>query len=177
MDNQPKKLYRLRENRIIFGVCGGLGKYFEIDPILFRALFVLITFTPPGFGILLYIILAIIVPMEPGILTEINRKEKIKELGREMGERARSFAEEIKEGAQSFRKEFKEEDKEEKTEPEKQEREARLTSKRNIIAIIIIAIGLIMFLNQLFPIHWFKWNMIWPILIIFIGFYILSKKA
>jgi phage shock protein C len=36
-----KKIYRSEQNKIIFGVGGGLAEYFEIDPLLIRALFLL----------------------------------------------------------------------------------------------------------------------------------------
>ena len=61
-----KKLYRSRKDRMIFGVIGGLGEYFEIDSNLLRLVWILIVvFT--GFipGILAYIIAAIIIPEEP----------------------------------------------------------------------------------------------------------------
>jgi phage shock protein C len=53
----------VRKNGKIFGVCGGLGSYFEIDPVIFRIAFVLgVIFF--GSGLLLYLILAIIMPTE-----------------------------------------------------------------------------------------------------------------
>lgn len=57
---QNKKLYRSRINRWVAGVCGGLGEYFGIDPIIFR---LLILFTGAGFGA--YIILWLFVPENP----------------------------------------------------------------------------------------------------------------
>jgi phage shock protein C len=65
MANDYKKLYRSRQNRMISGVCGGLGEYFGIDPTLMRILFVLATFLGFGSALLVYIILLIVVPEEP----------------------------------------------------------------------------------------------------------------
>ena len=56
-----KKL--VRKNKKIFGVCGGLGNYFDLDPTLIRVGF-LATFLMLGTGGLLYIILAVILPNE-----------------------------------------------------------------------------------------------------------------
>ena len=56
-----KKL--VRKDKKIFGVCGGLGAYFGIDPTLVRVLFV-IAVLGFGSGLLLYIILAIVMPEE-----------------------------------------------------------------------------------------------------------------
>lgn len=62
--NQQKRLYRSRTNRTIFGVCGGLGEYFGIDPILIRLAFILL-FLFFGTGVLAYLILWLIMPEEP----------------------------------------------------------------------------------------------------------------
>ena len=56
-----KKL--VRKDKKIFGVCGGLGDYFGIDPTLVRVVF-LIAVLGFGTGLLLYIILAIVMPEE-----------------------------------------------------------------------------------------------------------------
>lgn len=56
-----KKLYRNTTDRMIWGVCGGLSEYFDIDVSLIRVIFVVLALAS-GVGILLYIILAIIVP-------------------------------------------------------------------------------------------------------------------
>ncbi len=58
-----KKLYRSRDDRKIWGVCGGLAKYFNIDPVIIRVLAVVSIFIS-GLGIVAYIIMAIIVPLE-----------------------------------------------------------------------------------------------------------------
>lgn len=60
-----KRLYRSRTDRKIAGVCGGLGEYFKVDPVIFRILGVILLL-PGGFpGLLPYIILWIVVPEEP----------------------------------------------------------------------------------------------------------------
>ena len=59
-----KRIYRSRQNKVIAGVCGGIGEYFNIDPVLIRVLFVLLVLLQ-GFGILAYIIAWIIIPKNP----------------------------------------------------------------------------------------------------------------
>ena len=59
-----KKLYRSQENRMIVGICAGIGEYFEIDPSLIRILWVLFSFAG-GAGVLAYIAAYIIVPERP----------------------------------------------------------------------------------------------------------------
>lgn len=56
-----KKLLRSRKNRVIAGVCGGIGEYLGIDPTVVRLLWVVFTLMA-GVGILAYIIAWIIIP-------------------------------------------------------------------------------------------------------------------
>jgi phage shock protein C len=58
-----QKLYRSSSDKMIAGVCGGLGKYFSVDPVIVRLVFLLLLFLG-GSGFLLYLILWIIVPQE-----------------------------------------------------------------------------------------------------------------
>lgn len=58
--SMQKKLYRSRSNRILFGLCGGLGEYLGVDPVLIRLIWLFV----PGANLLAYIIGAIIVPEE-----------------------------------------------------------------------------------------------------------------
>lgn len=63
---EQKKLYRSRKNKIFAGVCGGLGEYFKIDPVLIRLVWVLVlVFTGIIPGVLIYIIAIIIMPLAP----------------------------------------------------------------------------------------------------------------
>lgn len=59
-----KRLYRSRRERMIAGVCGGLGEYFGIDPTWIRLLFILL-FILGGSTLIVYLILWIIVPLAP----------------------------------------------------------------------------------------------------------------
>ncbi len=56
-----KRVYRDRQNRMIAGVCSGLGEYFNVDPVLVRLAFVLLAFFN-GIGILAYLLLWMITP-------------------------------------------------------------------------------------------------------------------
>lgn len=63
---QTKKLYRSNTDRMIGGVCGGLGEYFDIDPTLVRLIFVVLALAG-GPGLLLYLILLIVVPSQSAV--------------------------------------------------------------------------------------------------------------
>jgi phage shock protein PspC (stress-responsive transcriptional regulator) len=61
--NGTKRLYRLREGRIVAGVCAGLAAYFGVDPNLTRLAFVFLSFFG-GLGILLYLGAWVVIPEE-----------------------------------------------------------------------------------------------------------------
>ena len=62
MNTNYKPLTRSTSNRMIAGVCAGLGEYFNIDPTVVRLLFVLAFFTGFGGIAIVYLIMAIVVP-------------------------------------------------------------------------------------------------------------------
>ena len=64
MSNE-KRLYRSRDDRIIGGVCSGLGKFFGIDPTAVRLIFVLGTFFGLGSLVFVYLAMLLVVPEEP----------------------------------------------------------------------------------------------------------------
>ena len=61
---EPKRLFRSRNDKMIVGICGGLGKYLDIDPIVIRIILIILLFTV-GSGILIYLIAWILIPLEP----------------------------------------------------------------------------------------------------------------
>jgi phage shock protein PspC (stress-responsive transcriptional regulator) len=63
----PKRLYRSPNDRMIAGVCGGLGEYLNVDPTLIRLLWALGSlFLGMGLGgLILYIIAAVVIPEAP----------------------------------------------------------------------------------------------------------------
>jgi len=60
-----KRLYRSGVDKILGGVCGGIGEYLNVDPVVIRLLWVVGTLITMGFGIVLYIIAWIIIPRNP----------------------------------------------------------------------------------------------------------------
>lgn len=60
MEEKQKRLYRSDTDKMLCGVCGGVGEYFNVDATLIRLLWAVLACT--GSGILAYIIAAIIIP-------------------------------------------------------------------------------------------------------------------
>jgi len=64
MTTDSKKLYRSRNNRMIAGVCAGLGEFFGIDPTVVRLLFAAGALLGFGSFILIYLVMFFVVPEE-----------------------------------------------------------------------------------------------------------------
>lgn len=63
---QPRVLRRSKQDRVIAGVCGGLGRYLGVDPILIRVAFVVLAIGG-GIGFLIYGVAWLVIPREePG---------------------------------------------------------------------------------------------------------------
>lgn len=65
MNNDYKKLEKSRTNRMICGVCGGIGSYFGVDPTIIRILWVVFCVASCGTALLAYFIAAVVIPEEP----------------------------------------------------------------------------------------------------------------
>ncbi|MFM2357971.1 MAG: hypothetical protein RJA61_708 [Candidatus Parcubacteria bacterium] len=71
-----KRLYRSKTNRVFSGVCGGLGEYLNIDPVVLRLLWVILTFFAAVIpGLVAYFIATLIVPLENPIIKEATASE------------------------------------------------------------------------------------------------------
>lgn len=58
-----KRLYRSNNNRVLLGICGGIGEYLNVDPVVIRLLWVIFC-CMGGSGVLAYIVAAIIIPYQ-----------------------------------------------------------------------------------------------------------------
>jgi phage shock protein PspC (stress-responsive transcriptional regulator) len=67
------RMYRDTDHRIIGGVCSGMGAYWDIDPVIIRILFIVLTFAG-GLGILVYLILYIVIPEAKTTAQKIEMK-------------------------------------------------------------------------------------------------------
>lgn len=68
---ETKRLYRSGSNKVIAGVCGGIGDYFNMDPVIVRLIWAAATLFSFGAGVVGYIIAAVIIPV-----TDDSGKEK-----------------------------------------------------------------------------------------------------
>jgi phage shock protein C len=74
--HMDKKLYRSKKDRWVGGVCGGLGEYLNIDPIIIR-LIAMVLILSAGGGLIVYIIAWLIIPQEPDLPTGTNESQTV----------------------------------------------------------------------------------------------------
>lgn len=60
-----KKLYRSRTDKKVFGVLGGFAKYFNVDATILRIIYVLLSLFVLGCPVIIYLVVALIIPEEP----------------------------------------------------------------------------------------------------------------
>lgn len=65
MTYQHKKLTLSKENRVLAGVCGGIGEYFNVDPVFVRVMWIVFTVATVGAGVIAYLASWVIIPESP----------------------------------------------------------------------------------------------------------------
>lgn len=145
-----RRLYRSETDRVIWGVCGGMAKYFDIDPTIIRIIAVL-SILFDGAGIIAYIILAIVIPSEKSRAAE--PKDAVKENIEELKTSADNFGKEVRETFSASSPQSR---------PE-------LRNRRVWLGIILIAIGVVIVLTNFNIFWWFQWKYLWPVMLIIIG--------
>jgi phage shock protein C len=160
-----KRLYRSRKDRMLFGVCGGLAEYFNIDPVIIRVIFIITIFFG-GLGILAYVILAIVVPLESSQSTE--PRQTIRENVEEMRQTAENVGKDIHSTFSSTEK---------KTETPVV-REHHHSNAPLIIGLIILIVGVLALIGSVssFYLSWRFWAIFWPIVLIIIGVLIIFAR-
>jgi phage shock protein C len=109
---QPR-LMRSRTEVIIAGVCGGLGEYFGLDPVIVRLIFVLVTLTT-GLGLIVYPVLWLVMPKAgtsaastPLLAHDPDAwRRRMNEFGQEMAQAGQQIGQEMRQASQQVREVF-----------------------------------------------------------------------
>jgi len=153
-----ERLYRSSTQRMLSGVCGGLGEYFNIDPTLVRIVYILVTIaTGVLLGIGLYIVLWLIVPSEASVGKSI--RESMRENVDEMAQSARDISSEVQATLR-------------RTPTEGTHRIERAA----LAGLILVAIGVLFLLANLDLLGWLRWARFWPLILIVIGLLLLLRR-
>ncbi len=151
-----RRLTRNRRKAILGGVAAGFGDYFDVDPVLVRLGFVLLTFAT-GIGILFYIICWVIMPDDEAPAPA--RKPPGEKMSEEVGEAADRVASEVREAADRVAGEV---------------REVGESGRVHLIGgAILVAFGLMLLADRIpwmfdWP-YWLRFDNAWPLILVAIG--------
>jgi len=146
-------LYRSRENVMFGGVCGGLGAYLGINPAYVRLFFVLLIFGN-GIGILLYLLIWIMIPLD-GQIQPASLAQNVQVGSHEIAAQTRAVGEDLR---------------------------GILREPQTLLGVLVgsalILVGLLYLLPN-FHLEWLSWlkfDLIWPVLLIFGGLALLIRR-
>ena len=162
--SQPsqRRLYRSRAERMISGVSGGIGDYFDVDPVLVRLGWVILAVASGGLFALAYLLLWIIVPLEGREAG--SPREQVREGVNELAEEARAFARQVRDAVGT---------------PEGASDEERIErhQRRHVWAgVLLITLGVIFLFQNLQLVSWFNWHVFWPLFLVAAGAVLLWQR-
>lgn len=144
---------------MIGGVCGGLGDYFGIDPVILRIAFIILTFVGGG-GVLTYLVLWIVIPRDTvaaGKRASLN--ERVHEVVEEV--RARTHT----------------------PEPAATETDATTHAayevyevRRTFIGSLIVLAGVLVLAHMIAPFPWLQWHYAWPLALLVVGAFVIRGR-
>ena len=140
MVHQPHRLRRSRDDRFIAGVAGGLAEYFDVDPVLVRMGWILLTMATVGLAVLFYIGLATMMP------NDRLRESRGKSANDAAGDSSDNVVEADLDDVPSKRH-----------------------VARNVVGAGLIVFGMIILLQQLDVLGSIPWNIVWPAAILLLG--------
>lgn len=145
---QAKKLYRLPADGQIAGVAAGLADYLDIDVTLLRLIFVVLIFVTGGFMLVVYFIMALVLPTPDSEATLTKD----------------SVASSLSQNATKLSSEL--------------QQNKGIGQIRNYLGIFLIFVGAWLLLQQLFPGFWaLSWSIVWPLILVVTGLLIVSKRG
>ena len=165
---KTNKLRRSKKESVIGGVAGGLGGYFNTDPVIFRILFVVLAFTGGG-GVFIYLLMWIFVPREEIVFEPQNKqyqnhdsKENDFTQNNEDNEFGQQNADANADNTESDTATFGE------------DKISEIPKKNgNLLGgIILIIVGVFFLADDFFP--WFNWEYLWPVALIIAGLAIIK---
>lgn len=160
-----KRLYRSRTETMIGGVCGGLAKYLDIDPVIVRIVFVVLAIID-GIGVLAYIVMWLVVPLEPAEGAEAPAaasEATVKTGAKEMAEKAKEVGQGIGQAA------------------EKAAEQAGGSPDTGAIVAGIVLVAVVLFFlarNLGVPLlGWITSDVVWPAVLIILGVVLLIRRT
>lgn len=149
-----KHLHRSEQDRVIAGVCGGLAAHLNMDPLLFRLLFIVLTISA-GIGITLYLLLWLVLPSAQ---QEYAHQEQImRDNLTEMGTRVREMGSEARNSYARAR------------------RTGTTDDTMIILGAVLVGFGLLLLFRMIGLLVWMRY--LWPVALVALGLAILWSNV
>lgn len=150
---ETKKLRRSLRESVVGGVAGGLGEYFNTDPVIFRILFVVLTFTGGG-GLIIYLLMWIFIPKDT------------------MNFNSQNFNSPYTDASGNINDEFNPVNDAAGTPYSNQTPANRSGNGRLIAGAILVTLGIFFLADEFIP--WLSWEYLWPAALIIAGLAIIK---
>jgi phage shock protein PspC (stress-responsive transcriptional regulator) len=157
-----KRIYRSKNDRIIAGICGGLAKYFDVDPAIVRIIFLLLFFFK-GIGFLAYLIMWFVIPTDPNETRVFHapgaQNEPFEKTNQAKADEEEILDAEIIEETTTNGKSYG------------HYKSEKSKDNRYLVGVILIVIGGLFLLEKFFPV--ISLDFIIPVILIGVGAYLL----
>lgn len=145
MIQQRQRLHRSRDDRLLFGVAGGLAEFFDVDPVLVRMGWILLTLATVGLAALAYVVLAVITPKSRQPIS--REAETVNDSSNDISDSAADAS--LAEGPSKW------------------------YTARNVFGVGLILVGTIILLGNMGVFDSVRWDIVWPVAIVVLGVTIL----
>ena len=154
----PTRLERSTTNKVVAGVCGGIGEYLQVDPTLVRVFFVVGTVVTGGLGLLGYIVLVVLLPLpgQPAPFVK-NTGVTTSTLDAAAGDASAEQTTQI-------------------TATPALADPAAAERNRAAFGIVLVALGVIFLFSNAGVFRIVRWDLAWPLVLIAIGVLLLAQR-
>jgi phage shock protein PspC (stress-responsive transcriptional regulator) len=158
----PTRLERSSTNKVVAGVCGGIGEYLQVDPTRVRVFFVVGTIVTGGLGLLAYIVLVVLLPL-PGQPAPFVKSTGVttSTVDAAAGD---ASAEETTRIAPT-------------PTPSPPTDPAAAERNRAAFGIVLVALGVIFLFSNAGVFRIVRWDLAWPLVLIAIGALLLAQRV
>lgn len=150
-----ERLHRSTTDRVIFGVCGGIAEYLDVDPTLVRVAFVVLA-AASGIGMVLYLTLAVFMPRSGR--PELSQSRQIEENLREMWDRTQDLARRARAALHGTGG------------------DAARSRQSSTMGWILVCLGVIIFLANAGAFWWIDWRYLVPLVLVAAGGVLLLRR-
>jgi phage shock protein C len=141
---------RSRSDRILGGVCAGLARYFDTDPLLIRLIFVIITLAQ-GAGVLLYVLLWILMP-EEGVESPAGGGQVIKSGIEGVKQDVARVVEQVRTNAPSAHR------------------------KGAWLGVLLVGVGAYLLAVNMGAFWWWDWKIAGPVVLMLVGLFLVLRR-